>query len=185
MSRNLSAGVISELNATEVQPFFLFEGAFIGGMVRTWSGIGDLIWNNQTWVGTGSLMQISPIDEDADTVANGAVITLSGVPVELVSLALASVRQGSNGKVYLGFFSAGAVVADPILVFEGKLDVSIIEEMGDSATVSISYESRLIDLQKPRENRYTDKDQQSRFPGDLGLAFVPSLQEKTINWGRG
>jgi hypothetical protein len=184
MSRDISTAVANEVSAAQVQPFFLFEGSFVGGVVRTWSGFGDLIWNNQTWIGTGNLLQISTIEEDAETVANGAVVTLSGVPLELISLALNSVRQGASGKIYLGFFSAGAVVNDPVLVFEGKLDVSVIEEGGETATVSIAYESRLIDLQKPRESRYTDKDQQRAYPGDLGFSFVPSLQEKTLNWGR-
>jgi hypothetical protein len=99
-------------------------------------------------------------------------------------LALSSVRQGRDGKIYLGFLSNGAVVIDPVLVFQGRLDVPIIEENGETATISIAYESRLIDLQKPRESRYTDQDQQRAYPGDLGMAFVPSLQEKTLNWGR-
>jgi hypothetical protein len=184
MSRDLTTGVINEIDATELQPFFLFRGDFVDGVVRTWSGLGDLSWNGQTWIGTGNLLQISAIEENAETVAAGAVISLSGVPVELISLTLNSVRQGANGKIYLGFLSSGNVVADPILVFEGKLDVAYIEEDGETATVSISYESRLIDLQKPRESRYTDQDHQRAYPGDLGFSFVPSLQEKTLNWGR-
>lgn len=184
MSRDLTAGVLTQVDAAEVQPFLLFEGSFATGTVRAWSGIGDLSWNGQTWVGTGTLLQISSVQENAETVASGATITLAGVPTELISLALGSVRQGRDGKIYLGFLSAGAVVADPVLVFEGKLDVPIIEEDGDTATIAIAYESRLIDLQKPRESRYTNEDHQRVYPGDLGFEFVPSLQEKTINWGR-
>jgi hypothetical protein len=184
MSRNITTAVSNQISAKEVQPFLLFRGDFVDGVVRTWSGLGDLIWDGQTWLGTGNLLQISAIEENAETVAAGAVISLSGVPVELISLALNSIRQGANGKIYLGFLSNNAVVADPLLVFEGKLDVAYIEEDGETATVSISYESRLIDLQKPRESRYTDKDQQQVYPGDRGFEFVPSLQEKTLNWGR-
>ena len=184
MSRDLSAAVISEIDATELQPFLLFRGEFASGVVRAWSGIGDLSWDGQTWVGTGSLLQVSDIEEAAETVANGIAVTLTGVPLELISVALGAVRQGRDGRIYLGFLSNGAVVIDPVLVFQGKLDVPVIEEDGDTATIAIAYESRLIDLQKPRESRYTDKDQQRAFPGDLGMSFVPSLQEKTLNWGR-
>jgi hypothetical protein len=184
MSRDLTNGVVAEVEAAELQPFLLFEGNFSTGTVRAWSGIGDLSWNGQTWVGTGTLLQVSQIQENAETVASGATITLSGVPTELISLALGSVRQGRAGKIYLGFFSSGSIVTDPVLVFEGKLDVPVIEEDGDTATIAIAYESRLIDLQKPRESRYTNEDQQRVYPGDLGFEFVPSLQEKTLNWGR-
>jgi hypothetical protein len=184
MSRDLTTAVINQIDATELQPFLLFRGEFATGVVRAWSGIGDLSWDGQTWVGTGSLLQVSSIQEAAETVANGAAITLTGVPLELISLALNSVRQGRDGRIYLGFLSNGSVVIDPVLVFQGKLDVPVIEEDGETASISIAYESRLIDLQKPRESRYTDQDQQRAYPGDLGMAFVPSLQEKTLNWGR-
>jgi len=184
MSRDLTAAVITEIDATELQPILLFRGEFATGIVRAWSGFGDLSWDGQTWIGTGTLLQVSAIQEASETVANGATINLTGVPLELISLALSSVRQGRDGKIYLGFLSNGAVVIDPVLVFQGRLDVPIIEENGETATISIAYESRLIDLQKPRESRYTDQDQQRAYPGDLGMAFVPSLQEKTLNWGR-
>ena len=184
MSRDLSGAVVSEITAAELQPFLLFEGDFIGGTVRAWSGIGDLSWDSKNWTGTGNLLTVSAVQENADTVASGATVTLTGVPVELISLALSSVRQGGAGRIYLGFLSAGAVVADPVLVFEGKLDVPVIEEDAETASIAIAYESRLIDLQKPRESRYTDQDQQRIYPGDLGMSFVPSLQEKTLAWGR-
>jgi len=37
---------------------------------------------------------------------------------------------------------------------------------------------------QPDTRRYTDADQQSRFPGDKGLEYVPSMQDKQIVWGR-
>ena len=32
--------------------------------------------------------------------------------------------------------------------------------------------------------RFTHEDQQERFSGDLGLEFVPDLQDKEIIWGK-
>lgn len=185
MSRNLTAGVITEINAAELRPILLFQGDFTTGTVRAWSGYGDLSWNGQTWTGTGNLLTVSAIQEAAETVANGASITLSGIPSELISLALGSVRQGANGKIYLGFLTtANAVISDPVLVFEGRLDVPIIEENGETATIAIAYESRLIDLERPRESRYTDQDQKRVYPGDRGFEFVAKLQDQVVVWGR-
>lgn len=76
------------------------------------------------------------------------------------------------------------MIDDPILMFEGKLDVPSIQEGGDTSTITLSYESRLIDLQRSRESRYTNEDQQRAFAGDLGCEFVASLQEKQITWGK-
>lgn len=184
MSRNLTANVITEITSSELEPFLLFQGEFTTGTVRAWSGIGDLIWNGFTWTGTGTLLSVSPVQETAETSANGITVNLNGVPSELLSLALQSCKQGAAGYIYLGFLNSGAVISDPILLFEGRLDIPSIQEEGDTATISISYESRLIDLERPRETRYTNEDQQREFAGDLGFEFVPKLQDKALTWGR-
>lgn len=74
------------------------------------------------------------------------------------------------------------VIADPFLAFEGRLDVPDISDDGESCTVRVSYESRLIDLERPRERRITHEDQQIDYPGDLGREYVASLQDKVVVW---
>lgn len=185
MSRNLGSSIVSEITSAQMSPFLLFEGEFASGTLRLWSGIGDLSWNSYTWTGVGSLASISSVTETADTSAQGITVSLSGIPSSLVSLFLGDVRQGSAGKVYLGFTdSSGDVISSPYMLFEGRLDVPAMEESAESAVISITYESRLIDLERPRESRYTNEDQQREFAGDLGFEFVPSLQDISINWGR-
>jgi hypothetical protein len=151
--------------------------------VRIWSGYGNLTWSGLSWSGTGTLIQISSVTETNETSANGITVTLSGIPSELISLALAEVKQGASGKVYLGLLEGQNVINDPILLFSGKLDVPTISDEGETAVITISYESRLIDLERPRVNRYTPEDQKRLFPGDLGLDYVPSIQDKKITWG--
>ena len=63
------------------------------------------------------------------------------------------------------------------------MDRMIISDDGENATIKVSCESRLIDLNRNRVRRYTDVDQQSEVSGDLGFKFVESLQEKSIDWG--
>ena len=76
------------------------------------------------------------------------------------------------------------IIADPYLAFEGKLDIPSIQESGEDSLVTITYESRLIDLQRPRESRLTNEEQQREYVGDLGCEFVPAMKEVTLNWGR-
>jgi hypothetical protein len=68
-------------------------------------------------------------------------------------------------------------------VFQGRLDVVEINEEEESSAISFNYESRLIDLHRSKVSRLTDEDQRREFPGDLGCAFVVSLQDKNIRWG--
>lgn len=174
----------TEVGKTEVAPFLLFQGEFISGTVRAWSGYGNLTWAGVAWTGTGTLLSVSEITETNETSANGITINLNGIPASLISLALGEVRQGASGKIYLGLLSGTAVINDPILLFAGKLDIPSITDEGEFAEISITYESRLIDLERARINRYTPEDQKRLFPGDLSMDYVPSIQEKKIVWGR-
>ena len=184
MSRGLSVNVANEIIKSEVSPIILFEGEFASGWMRLWSGFGDLSWNGYTWTGAGTLMTVSQIEEVQDISAKGANLTLNGIPSGMLSLALNDVKQGKVGKVYLGFLSGTSVISDPYLLFSGRLDVPSIDEGAETSTINLSYESRLIDLQRVRVSRYTNEDQQRAFPGDLGCEFVTALQEVQINWGR-
>ena len=184
MSRDLSAGVQSAIEATQVQPFVLFEGLFSSGYVRMWSGYGDIVWDSKTWTGVGNLMVVSAVQETSEIQANGITVTMSGIPSEMISLALQEAEQGKSGKVYLGFLDESGVIADPHVIFEGKLDIPAVQEDGETSTISITYESRLINLQRSRESRLTNEEQQREYVGDLGCEFVPAMKEITLTWGR-
>lgn len=185
MARDLTAGVLSAIAAGTVRPVLFYEGSFASGTVRLWTGLGTVSWNGQSWTGAGSLLGMSSIQETTEVRATGLTISLSGMPGSLISLALSQARQGADGLVYLGFLdSAGAIIADPSLAFSGRLDVPEIVDAGETCTISISYESRLIDLERPRERRYTSEDQRLDYPLDDGFNFVPGLQDALILWGR-
>ena len=64
------------------------------------------------------------------------------------------------------------------------MDQMTIAEGPETSTIALSVESRLIDLERIRTRRYTSEDQKRRFPGDLGLDFVNSIQDKELFWGR-
>ena len=183
MSRSLTTAVQNIVDSAEVQPFLLFEGEFNTGYFRAWTGYGDLAWNSLTWSGVGTLFSISDVTESSDGSANGVSVVFNGIPSDMISLALSDVKQNLPGKIWIGFLNDG-VVSDPILLFEGRLDVAAISEDAQTSSISIDYESRLIDLQRPRETRYTNEEQQALYAGDLGCEFVASLQEASLLWGR-
>ncbi|HBN31649.1 MAG TPA: hypothetical protein DD416_10620, partial [Rhodobacteraceae bacterium] len=74
---------------------------------------------------------------------------------------------------------------DPVQAFSGRLDVPEIADDANTCTITISYESRLIDLNTARSWRYTHESQQSLYPGDRGFEYVTAIQDREITWGRG
>jgi len=181
--RDLTASVLTALADPMVRPAIFFAGEFASGTLRLWSGIGDIDWAGERWTGAGNLMSMTAIAETADSRAAGMSCSLANISVNL-SLVLAEARQGKPGRVWLALMdSSGQIIGDPALAFQGRLDVPTIDEGGQGG-ITISYESRLIDLERARERRYTSEDQRIDYPDDLGFDFVPAIQDMTIVWGR-
>lgn len=183
MSRGLKAAFKAANSATDVQPFNLVHFAFDSGDIRLWTGTGELSWDGFTWTGAGGLLGFTTPKEDTEVKANGISISLSGMPAEVLSIALGEDYQGRSCTVYYGVFSAGAIVDDPMIAFRGKMDVMPIVDSGDKSTISITVENRLIILHRSRSRRWTDEDQKIDYPDDKGFEFLQSLQEKEIEWG--
>ena len=186
MTREMAEGYLAALEAGALYPALFFEGAFASGWVRVWTGARDIAWDGKTWTGAGALLGLGPLEETSEVVASGTTVSLSGVPLDLIGLAIEEARQGSPGRLWLALLTPeGAVIADPVQAFSGRLDVPEIAEDGSTCTITLSYESRLIDLGTPRNWRYTHESQQVLFPGDRGFAYVTAIQDREITWGRG
>jgi len=186
MSRDLTPDFAEALADRDLRPVIFFEGEFASGTVRLWSGLGEIGWAGQSWSGAGALLGLGSIEETSEVVAGGTSVSLSGIPLDLVQMAIAEARQGLPGRVWLGLLTAeGQIIADPVLAFAGRLDVPEITDDAESCRITISYERRLIDLNTARSWRYTHESQQVLHPGDLGFEYVTAIQDREITWGRG
>ena len=182
--RTLSASMVTEVTATQLSPILLANLQF-STPVYLWSGYGNLVYNSTTYLGLGTLGTISPLEETTDLAARGLTLRLSGVPTANVSLALTENYQGRECSIMFGALSptAGTLIASPVTVFAGRMDVMQITDDGNTAEITMTAESKLMEFKRPREIRYTDEEQQQLFPGDVGLEFVNDIQEKAIYWG--
>lgn len=185
MSRDITGALSTAYNANSVRPFMLCELEFGSETTRFWTGYGDLSWDSKTWQGSGTLIQISPIEESYEIKANGITIELSGVPSDMISLALGEEYHGRDCTVWIGAMNEDyTVVTDPTIIFRGIMDTMQIIDSAEDASINLTVENRLIDLERSRVSRYTSENQKSRFPSDKGFDFVTSLQDQTVVWGR-
>jgi hypothetical protein len=185
MARNLTAALNTEFTSDSFTVVFFFKSVWNSGTSYLWTGYEDISWDGQTWLGTGNLAGVSSIEETQEIIASGATFTLSGVPSALLALALGDARQGNEVSMWVGALdSAGAIVVDPYKVFSGLMDVPGIQENGENSVITLQAENRLIELDRPREVRYTDRYQQGRFASDVGMEYIAGLQDKSIHWGQ-
>lgn len=184
MARGLTGALLAALQAQVVHPVFFYEGVFEAGTVRLWSGLGDITWDSQTWTGAGNLIGLTAIQETKTGQATGFSVRLNGALTALISLAIAQCRQGYAGTVWVGALdNTGAIIADPFKAFRGRLDVSDIVDEGEKCTITVTYESRIIDFERTRERRYTPEDQKIDYPTDTGFDQVAGLQDARVVWG--
>lgn len=182
-TRTLPAALESATVAAALSPVYLLELEFDSGTVGFWTGYGELVIEGTSFLGTGIYGGASAIEETAEMKAVGAVFSLSGIPSSLIAAALAEDYQGRPARLYFDALdSSGVLVADPVQVFAGRMDVMDFTDAGDTASIEVSVESALADLEEPREWRFTHQEQQALFPDDLGLEFVPALQGKQLVW---
>lgn len=184
MPRVLSPAMKAALQAGDVRPAIFVRGDFDSGVLALWTGYGQIDWNGDTYTGAGNLIGVESVEEQPRIQSTGARVTLSGIPAEALSLALQEPYQGRQVDVYLALFDASMqLIVDPSLLFSGLADVMTLVDGGDTATISLSVESRLRDLQRARIRRYEDQDQKLDYPDDRGFEFVSVIQDVNIKWG--
>jgi hypothetical protein len=211
MARSIPAAILALLLQPEVYPFYAVEMLFDSGAVRLWTGHGDRTIDGQTYLGAGNLLSISGIDEVNDLSAKAATISLNGINSSIVSLSLTEPYQRRPVRILFGvdtpdkngwILSSGnwdddniwyddawwkdsSVVANYFVeIFGGYMNTMAIEDSGETSNITLTVESRLIELNRPRVRRYTHESQKSRYPTDTFFSFVADLQDKDIVWGR-
>lgn len=182
--RALAGATATELAASTIRPAMLVRLDATSGTLRWWTGVGDLTWDGATWSGLGTFAEVGQIEELAGTQAGNVTLQMSGIPSGMVSLVLGENLQGRAVRIWLALLDgAGALVGTPIQVFGGRADVVRLSDSGDTAQVTLTCESRLVDLQRLRLLRYTDEEQRRLYPTDKGLEYVALIQDKEIYWG--
>jgi hypothetical protein len=183
-TRIITPAVAAQIAAQVKHIAVLMEGNFKDGVVRFWTGYGNITWDNKLWTGSGTLISIETIPETIEIAAQDVVISLSGCPPEVMAIALTQGGHNLNSTLWLAFLDANAaIIADPVQLYRGLLDVMEISETVDAPILRITYQNRLADIERPRLWNYTDSDQQKRFPGDTGFSHISNALNWSGKWG--
>ena len=174
-----------ELQAQASQPGLAVVLNLDSGIIRLWSGIGDLVYAGDTYTGVGNLLSVRLAEESKEIAAKGVNVALNGINSTLIAKALDENYRGRTMAIYLFFMDDNQVVLYPYAVFVGYINMMNIQDNGETSIISVDAESKLIDLQRPRERRYTGEDQKIDYPNDKGLDAVTWIQNQKIKWGSG
>lgn len=186
MARDITSGFQTEIEASVLRPIVLIKGEFDSGDLRFWTGYGELTFDSEVYTGSGDLVKMQRVEETQSLTANNVSFELSGIPSSIVSIALTEDYQGRPITAWFGVLDDNfSLIADPYQIFKGFMDVMTIADDGETATITVSSESELIVLKESKERRYTPEDQKQDYPNDLGLDFVPLIQDIELAFGAG
>lgn len=190
MSRDIDSAVADASAEEVVRPVVLCALGFDSGVVRVTSAPFDIAIDTdgdaaaETYVGVGNLGRVGPVQETTELRATNLELELSGIPPELLSIALAEQYQGRQASLWLVLLDSNhAPVGDACLIFKGRMDTMSIER-GPQSRIQVAVESNLADLERARTLRFTDADQQAAYPGDKGFSFVAQAVDKQLIWGK-
>ena len=106
MARSVTTALNNELTAASLSPFLAVRLDIKDDPILTWTGLGTITIDSEQYIGTQNLINIQPAAESGALEANGVAITLSGIPVSLIAIALTEVYQGRSAKIFLGALDA-------------------------------------------------------------------------------
>jgi len=186
MTRDIDPNALAVLESSNVPWVVLLRLDFDSGTLFLHSGVGDLSWDGNDWLGIGALGQLSGVVEKAEGADNRTRVTLCPIPKqELSNLVDEVTNDDPVGRPYKLYYavvdSDREVIDDAIVMSSGTMDKVELTD-GEVASLSIDLVSDAARLKKRVSFKLTNQHQQGLFSSDLGLAFVNDLGRE-IRWG--
>jgi hypothetical protein len=183
MARDLDVTYAAGLAAGTIMPIRLVMLTFKTATKYVWSGVGSLVWNGNTFVGVGSLGQVGTIIESTGVEANGTTVSLSGIDPSLLAECLSDIQLGAPARIWRGLWKDGAIYGTPYQVFRGYVDKPAFDISAETLAISLSLESRIVNLSRASYRRYTAADQHLQYPADKGFNWIEEIQDIALKTG--
>lgn len=210
MSRDIPPLLLPLLENDVLFPFYTVTLEFDSETLNFWTGSGQLILDDVTYIGTHDLMSISDIEETSELAVKGATLSLAGLDSSVVSLALQEPYQGRPCTINFGLYTnlagqgkllnetsppkafilleqGGDIQLEGDIafteIFSGYMDTMDITEGTQSSTIAIAASNKLIDLERSRVFKYNKSTQESVDAKDKGFNWVEAMADKSVYWG--
>lgn len=182
-SRGLSAGNLSASQAGTTYPVYFWYGDFASGAVRVTSYVKQISWGGYDWTALGDFMGFGEIRETEDPQANSVEFFLNGVSSSLLTKALEAGYRRRACALYIGFLDTSEALVSTPIAFPYIMDRMPIRRNGEDSKITVIAESRLVDMQRSSELRYTDIQQQYLYSGDRFFEYVEGIETKDVPVG--
>lgn len=184
-NRGMTELAKTEVAKDEIHTFILVHFEFDTPEYLT-DAFKDVLFNGNNYLSSGNLISISNVKESIDININKIKVSVSGVNAANIAIALTEDYTDKKVNIYRGLFDDNDnLIADPISIFvNGRVSNFSFSENYSDGTAELSWDvySHWADFDRVSGRRTNDADQQSYYPGDLGMEFTSSVI-KDLGWG--
>jgi hypothetical protein len=187
MDRGSSSAFQTEVVKSQNRPVHLVEVYFDDETVYMTDAYKTITYSGNDYLGVGHFMGFSNIEEASEIIVSSVTLSLGGIDQAWVSRVLNKAYIDRVVKIYTAFLDdAQALVIDPVLIFDGRMDTPTISEDPDSgkSSVSVSATNAWVDFSRKTGRHTNHEEQQIHFPGDKGFEFASEIV-RDLTWGRG
>ena len=183
MARSLTSAVKTELATNKINPIGLIYLNISGGQ-RFTDHYKDISYDTNTYTSSSLLLGVSDVSESNEVAVNAITVAFTGADQTIISLFLNNSYMDKEAEIYAAFLDESqAVIADPFLMFSGRIESFAIEEDETNSKLSVSIASHWSDFDKKKGRKTNTNSQQLFFSGDVGFDFS-SQSVQDIKWGR-
>jgi len=186
MDRSSTAAFQTEVAKLQNRPVHLASVHFDDEVVYMTDAFKEIAWGGNTYLAVGHFMGVSDIEETAEVIVSSVTLSLSGIDQIWISNVLQKDYIDRTVKLHTAFLDdSWAMVVEPVLIFEGRMDQPTIQEDpdGGKSVVSVSATNAWVDFSRKTGRHTNHEEQQVHFAGDKGFEFASEVVPDII-WGK-
>tara|TARA_B110000285_G_scaffold17300_1_gene16833 strand:+ start:456 stop:1022 length:567 start_codon:yes stop_codon:yes gene_type:complete len=186
MNRGSTTAFQNEVVKSANRPVHLAEIIFDDENVYMNDGYKTITYDSKDYVAVGNFMGFSAIQESVEVVVSKISMSLSGVDQSMISRFLNKEYIDRPVKIYTAFLDdAQVLVANPVLIFEGRMDTPVISDdpIGGKSMMSVTATNSWVDFTRKTGRHTNHEEQQIFFAGDKGFEYASEIV-KDIVWGK-
>jgi len=185
---------VAEFAKQQVRLDLLVEFRFASETMRVWNGNTALEVGGNTYLPMYGYGSIDGLGMATGTASEAVTFSLSGLPsqaLDFLAMALDANNEVDQRIVVISiqlFDDEWQPLGNPAPIWWGFMQPPRIArtEMagteGAIQSISMTAENAFFNRSRPAYGKYTDRDQQLRFPGDKFFQFTPHLIQKVFTY---
>lgn len=184
----MAARTIASLNTAHIDTRHthpVIMGKFLFTVpVYAHSGLGIINFEGNDYLGVGRVAGLEGLEESTAIVPTAVTVQLDGLSSDFFDEALNSANYGDKVTLYLGYRNDdGTLIDEPWILYRGRVESPRLRR-GAENTISFTIQHELAVLKKTIGTKFSDEEQQRRYPGDTAFARIEQMSTVELIWGR-